>query len=327
MLKHEETQQSAGEVRVKKEELARAISILEARRQAEAQAQEGTVVIGDVLQVLQINVPAEDVLHEIEAMRDGQPQEEVLERPVDPLRTADAKLVAGIVLVPLAAVVLGGLIFHPAPPTQSGFTNYSPSSVVSKPSPTSFVMSSPIDPSSGATGQEMDEGGFNASSVLKMLSAVPDNQAVHCSSNSLWQLVSANAQQRQTAPLTPRRFNRGFWHYTHSPLDAAALAKSNQKFDVRPGLKKPWEIIKHDGNLYFRGWVAAKFTKAQAAKRPVIVHAYPRSFDAGITPQQITLKADFTLSPNFEWQLKAKEDASEMVVDDVTPDSHMWEKW
>lgn len=133
MLKREENQpeQAAGEVRVKKEELARAITILEARRQTEAQAREGTVVIGDVLQQLQINVPAEDVLHEIEALRDGQPQEEVLERPVDPLRTAEAKLIGGIILVPLAAIVLGGLIFHPVSPTQPGVSSYPPYSSVS----------------------------------------------------------------------------------------------------------------------------------------------------------------------------------------------------
>lgn len=65
-------EQPAGQVRVKKEEFARALAALEARRQAEAQELEGTVVIGDVLQQLQINLPADEILQEIEALHTEQ---------------------------------------------------------------------------------------------------------------------------------------------------------------------------------------------------------------------------------------------------------------
>ena len=248
MLKREENQptQAAGEVRVKKEELARAISILEARRQAEAQAREGTVVIGDVLEQLQINVPAEEVLEEIESLRDGYPQEEVLERPVDPLRTANAKLIAGIVLVPLAAVVLGGLIFHSASPTRPALANNSFPSAVSRPysipNMGPFMMPPPLAPNGAITGEEMEEGGFNASSVLKPLSAVPDNQTVFCNSTSLQQLFRGETQRQQAVPIDPKHFNRSDWPYQGRPLDASALANSDQNFDVRPGLKKPWQL-------------------------------------------------------------------------------------
>lgn len=325
MLKQEANQpeQAAGEVRVKKEELARAISILEARRQAEAQAQEGTVVIGDVLQQLQINVPAEEVLEEIEALRDGYPQEEVLERPADPLRTVHAKLIAGIVLVPLAAIVLGGLIFNPfraAPPVPVSGPNMPQGSVplwLSSPAAMSRLMPPNM------SGAEMNEGGFNASSVLKPLSAVPDNQPVHCNTDSLRHLLSdpANFQPQASMSFGPNAA------YQDRHLDAALVAKSDQKFDVRPGLQKSWQIIKHDGSLYVRGWVAAKFTPAQGQARPVSLHANPHSFDAGITPQQITLKADFTPISDFGSGMGPNGYVTEMPVRNAAPDSHAWEKW
>ncbi len=332
MLKREEAQheQAAGEVRVKKEELARAISILEARRQAEAQAQEGTVVIGDVLQQLQINVPAEEVLHEIEALRNGQPQEEVLERPIDPLRSAHAKLITGIVLVPLAAVILGGLLFHPVSPRQPSVTNYPPSFIVGSPYSMpnrASLMPPPLNLGARVTGQEMNEGGFNASSVLKPLSAVPNNQSVHCSSDSLRQLFSSEGRRLLAEPIDPSRFRRSIDAFMDRHLDAAALAKSDQSFDVRPGLKAPWTLIKHDGNLYVRGWIAAKFTDAQAQKRPVALHADPRSFDAGITPLQITLKADFNPSYGLQWGVGSEGSIAQMSVRNATLDSHAWEKW
>lgn len=319
MLKREENQpeQAAGEVRVKKEEMARAITILEARRQTEAQAREGTVVIGDVLQQLQINVPAEDVLHEIEALRDGQPQEEVLERPVDPLRTAEAKLIGGIILAPLAAIVLGGLIFHPVSPTQPGVSSYPPYSSVSSsypmPPPAPFIMPPPLRKVKGVTGQMMDEGGFNVSSVLKPLSAVPNDQPVHCTSDSLRQLLSTEVQRQKDQS-----------HHAELQFYAASLANSNQEFDVRPGLKKPWAIIKHDSNLYVRGWVAAKFTKAQAEDHSVVLHADPHSFDAGVTPQEITLKADF--SPIYDL-FSGMGSPARLTVLSAAPDSYAWEKW
>lgn len=335
MLKHDENQpeQAAGEVRVKKEELARAISILEARRQTEAQAREGTVVIGDVLQQLQINMPAEEVLHEIEALRDGQPQEEVLERPVDPLTTANAKLIAGIVLVPLAAVVLGGLIFNPfraaAPMPVSGPNMPRGSVPLWLPSPA--TMSHLMPPN--MTSMEMNEGGFNASSVLKPLSAVPDNQPVHCNSDSLRHLLNDQANFQTPPPFNRSRpFNRSQPFsmqaaYQDRHLDAAVLAKSDQKFDVRPGLQKSWQMIKHDGNLYVRGWVTAKFTQVQGQERPVSLHADPHSFDAGIIPQQITLKADFTPTSDFGRGFGPTGYVTEILVQNAAPDSHAWEKW
>lgn len=74
MLDHQdqnsEQEQPAAQVRVNSEELARALAAIEARRQEEAQRLEGTVVLGDVVQVLQLDITPEELLAEVQAQRE-----------------------------------------------------------------------------------------------------------------------------------------------------------------------------------------------------------------------------------------------------------------
>jgi len=109
MLKQDTTESGdppAAQIRVRREEFARAISALEARRQEEARYLEGTVAVEDTLRELQVDVSAEEVMQQIEAQRAGNAVEEEPRRVWDPDKIADFKLVAGIVLVPLLAVFL-----------------------------------------------------------------------------------------------------------------------------------------------------------------------------------------------------------------------------
>ena len=72
MLQHEpssEQEQPASQVRVKSEELARALASIEARRQEEAQRLEGTVAIGDAVQELQLDATSEEIWTEIQKQR------------------------------------------------------------------------------------------------------------------------------------------------------------------------------------------------------------------------------------------------------------------
>jgi hypothetical protein len=320
----------AAEMRVKKEEFARAIAALEARRQAEAQQREGTVVIGDVLQQLQINLPAEEVMQEIEAIQAGQPQEAIVRRPLwNAEQAADAKLITGIVLVPLIAIAITAL-----------FTPLRQSAASPKPSftgqpPGSYRLWTPPPPNlpSGVTAEVMDESGFNASSVLKPLSSVPDNQPVHCTTASLQRLFSSG-------------------YPTPVLLDPTALAQSSQPFDVRPNLHKPWTLIKHKGQLYVRGWVTAKFTEAQAQGRLVTLHSAPSSFEPGVQPVPITLLAKFRPyfsgnMPYFSGNMGFERQPATLQVEGASPapptwenlqrmgvppskitlDQHAWEKW
>ena len=312
---------SAGQMRVKKEEFARAIAALEARRQSEAQAQEGTVVIGEVLQQLQIDLSADEVLHEIERLHSSQPQEKNVRRP---LWTADqlaaAKLIVGIFLVPVAAVGIAVLMLNPLRTQKSASPGGSFSSGSAN-QPRLWTMPPPYLPP-GATANIMDEGGFNASSVLKPLSAVPDNQPVHCTTASFNQLTASYKQtvyykKSLRGPYNPNK--------PYGLLDPTVLAQSNQLFDVRPNLHKPWTLIKHDGKLYLRGWVAGKFTAAQAEGQLLTLHSTRQSFELGVQPAPITLPVSFVQYGAYP---SSNEQSQAIIIARfVSLDSHAWEKW
>lgn len=317
MLKQEPDPQehSAAGMRVKTEEFARAIAALEARRQAEAQQMEGTIVIGDVLQQLQINVPAEEVLQEIQAARAGQPHAAITRRPFwNAEQSANAKLVAGIVLIPLVTIVIAAMMLNPHNP---------PRPIATGGARDGFPLWMPPPPNIpyGVTGGAMDEGGFNASSILKPLSAVPDDQPVHCTTASVSQLFNSFTRALSLKPYTSRR--------PYGMLDPVALAQSSQLFDTRPNLHKPWVLIKHDNRLYLRAWVAAKFTEAQAIGHPVTLHSSWQSFDPGVQPCPITLLADFRpdITPQFGPGSGFGGLQSSVTATDVHLDKHAYEKW
>ena len=312
-------EQTAGQVRVKKEEFARALAALEARRQTEAQELEGTVVIGDVLQQLQINLPADEVLQEIKALHTEQPRRKIV-RPAfwNAERVATAKMTAGIFLVPVAAVGMAILLLNPLRTSQQLHSTTQPAAPGSMRDLPLYLPLPPLNPA-GASGEAMDEGGFNASSVLKPLSSVPDNQPVHCTTASFNQLL---ASFRSTKIVQPYNFLHPF-----GLPDPAATAGSSQLFDVRPNLRKPWILIKHDGKLYLRGWVAGQFTQAQAQGHIVTLHSTPQSFDLGVQPRQITLPVNFSDSGSFFSSQGFGRQPAQLMLGSVTLDSHAWEKW
>ena len=298
----------AAQVRVKREEFARAIAALEARRQEEARYLEGTVAVEDTLRELQVDVSAEEVMQQIEAQRAGHTAEEEPRRVLDPDKVTDFKLVSGIILVPLLAVLLWATLYHPVSTpyaaAQMGGTS----------------ATAPLWMPPGITQNQVDEGGFNASSVLKPLSQVPDNQPVHCNSGSLGMLLGTYDHQNTYRHHDPR-----------DPLgtrDPRILARSDQLFDVRATSRKPWILIKHDGRLYLRAWVAAKFTQAQAEVSIVTLHSSPRSFDPGVHPVQITLPLSFraNVSPFGSSQFE-RSAVPTLSVNQVSLDQHAWEKW
>ena len=276
---------------------------------------EGTVIIGDVLQQLQIDAPAEEVLQEIELIRAG-------ERPAKALRLSvwrpewspHTRLMAGIVLVPLAAIIVGALIFNPAkPPMAAGINSRTDLPLWIPPMP-SF--------SSKASLSEIDEKGFNASSILEPLSQVPDDQPIHCTTKSLQQLFSSYTQSQLQLhkPFDPM--------HPLGILDPKSLAQSNQLFDVRPNLQKPWTLIKHEGRLYIRAWVAAQFSEAEAEGITISLHSSNGTFELGIHPIGITLPASFwSLGTSYPQASPGNYNEPVLAVTNIHLDKHAWEKW
>ena len=299
------------QIRVKREEFARAISALEARRQEEAKFLEGTVAVADTLRELQVDASAEEVMQQIEAQRAGYAVEKEPRRVWDRDKITDLKLVSGIVLVPLLVLLLCATLYHPlAAPSIATPMGVTPDA--------SLWMSSSTIPS-GITERQIGEGGFNASSVLRPLSQVPDNQVVHCNNGSLQALFNDYTRQRSHQRYDPL--------HPFGTLDPTALAGSNQVFDVRPNLRKPWALIKHEGRLYLRAWVAAKFTETQAQGYALSLHSSPRSFDPGVQPVPITLPISFRVYSGAFGSSSDLTVAPSLSISLVKLDQYAWEKW
>lgn len=81
---HDEQELPAAQVRVKAEELAQALAAIELRRQEEARRLEGTVVIGDAVQELQLDVTPDELLAEVQAQRARRQEEAETERTRPP---------------------------------------------------------------------------------------------------------------------------------------------------------------------------------------------------------------------------------------------------
>jgi hypothetical protein len=79
MLNHTENETEpvpAAQMRIKTEELARAVAAIEARRQGEAQALVGTLVIGEAVEELSLDMTPEEILAEVKAQQEEQREQE-----------------------------------------------------------------------------------------------------------------------------------------------------------------------------------------------------------------------------------------------------------
>lgn len=166
MLKQTEKDVSAAQVRVTPEELAAAITRLEARKDASHRKAEGTVSIGEVVQQLGLDSTPEEVLAEVQA---GQTEQGKKRR-----RRLSARERFSLAL----ATVLIGYTVWAAIPYMGG----NPSSSANLAPTISFTPSVSYqathilpDPNLLVT---------DTSGKLVMLSEVGDNQPVHCSYHS-----------------------------------------------------------------------------------------------------------------------------------------------
>ena len=146
--------------------------------------------------------------------------------------------------------------------------------------------------------------GFDASSLIKPLVSVPDGVPIH----DTLRLVRAIQAQHMPLPL---------WRLQYLG------ATQPLQVDVRPGLHKSWTFIKHNGNLYVRGWIAARVTQARLKDETLNILNTPDSPTLGMTPTPVTLRVD-----NFNGDAwGGTEQEQTIYAHDVHLDSHAYEKW
>ncbi len=143
---------------------------------------------------------------------------------------------------------------------------------------------------------------FDASSVLKPLSSVPDGVPIH---DTLRQVRTVQAQQQ------PPAWAR--YEQIEGPIQV----------DVRPGLHKPWTFVKHDNHLYVRGWIAARVPQARLEGQNINVSSTPHDPMLGLTPTPITLRLDICNIGGWE----DRGEGETLCVSAVHLDSHAYETW
>lgn len=167
MLKHEDSPQAppAAKVRVTPEELAAALSRLEAQKEAGQRQADGTIPLGEAVQELGLNTTPEELLQEIEAGR-ARFQENHLQTP-----WPQAKRMRVGIACALALLLSGGMVFsvHPSAPAPSAAIL--PATAIVLPAAQATPKTISLDPNLLV---------ITASGKLVMLSEVGDNQPVQC---------------------------------------------------------------------------------------------------------------------------------------------------
>lgn len=88
--------------------------------------------------------------------------------------------------------------------------------------------------------------------------------------------------------------------------------------DVRPDLKRPFHLIKHERIVYFRGWISAGLTPQQLEQSPLTVYNNADNPALNGKPRQITVSIDNN---------QGSVTSSSLTIVGVHLDKYAWEKW
>ncbi len=339
MLNHTENETEpvpAAQTRIKTEELARAVAAIEARRQGEAQALVGTLVIGEAVEELSLDMTPEEILAEVRSQQeehdrqqedqdkqqeDEQAWKEVGSRYESAGYTPNWKVPAWILAGSLISVF--AIWWGTANQTQPiSSTVYSPPVVTQN-----YPMVTPIP-----------QPYMN----IQTLAAIPDGINFGCYRYTLERIISG---EKPTGILISES-EKAFWydgqHRNHivsaDPLPTTSYGGPD------------WTAIKYSGHVYVRGWTS----RPLSATGDISVFDTPKASLLKGKASKITLPVQglhyegmYTrVFPNpYGWQAPVMGAYSgqgyhgepgmppiptpqmEIRASDVRLDSHAWEKW
>lgn len=149
-----------------------------------------------------------------------------------------------------------------------------------------------------------DVPGFDASSEVEPLQAVPNGRPVHCSSFTLDQMLHA---------------------YPYAGTIAQVLV------DARPTLDRPWTVIKLGGRAYLRGWIADRPARPLPPARDLAVSSDTRAPEFVNPPAQVTLPLEGLIWRQTDGGGLPTPDnpgtGGKVTVSNVRLDRRAWDKW
>jgi len=281
MLQHDpESSQNgpdAAHTRVKVDVLARAIAAIEERRQEQARQREGTALIGDVVRDLQIDATPEELLAEVEVQQkaalfsgNSPAQKDAYADAGTQGRTKQQSksfwLTMSISLAWIAAIIfvvwfVSSLAFNdpirrtylPSQPT------YPPSYTPTAPSPQFLPVSPPL-------GTEPALLVSTRGGPVGTLAAVADERPFGCSYFTLQFLLHHMPLSR----LYLYDAERDMTYDARKTTRASSLLSPNSR-PVGLFARSSWTLIKHNGQVYLRGWAEQKTTQQVTSQNNALV--------------------------------------------------------
>ena len=288
---NDETESESGpaaKVRVKSEEFAQALATIEARKMEEARRLEGTLVLGEAVTDLQLDLTPEEVLAEVEQNRRLSASASLYQPKASHWPGLRERRFTWRVV--LSAAILGtltGWLMKPSD-TVAG----TPSAPLVQPTTTTVEVSpAPVYATVPKASQAPPATPMFPGTPL---SKFPDEKQVYCTSSVLMSLPG------NTNPL----------------VNVLSDARSSAGGNV-------WPLVKHHGILYVHAWVPGRPSAKQLRERFVLIGNMQSAIGEKDKPNQMTFRVD-----KAQWEGGASNGGwAEVFVEGAKIDSHAWEKW
>ena len=112
-------------------------------------------------------------------------------------------------------------------------------------------------------------------------------------------------------------------------VEAVATSRNYQEAPQRqitqPVSEMDWPVVKHDKDLYVRGWVRLPLSKAAAKISIVEVFNKPNLSQLGVNPQQVTFRLDGM--GGLGYQRLNPDGTGEFIFHTPRLNGHTYEKW
>lgn len=239
MLRHQEettnapqAAASAAETRVTPQELADALTAIEARRAERARQIEGTIPIGEAVRQLGLEVAPDEILEEVRAQRTRQAAVEEAQTRRATRPKAQPRLWLWLAPLTLSLFFIGLL--------------RSMRSVPLAPQMAAPMVVSPVPASRQSAILVVDVAGGQG--VLRTLAEVGDGRPVRCGWTDAMRLLPGG--------------EAGNYGYMQGQEQSGP---------------KRWQLIKHGGRIYLRGWLALPMSEAALQTGAVTLYSAPPS--------------------------------------------------
>ncbi len=332
MLNHTEDEAEpvpAAQARIKTEELARAVAAIEARRQRDAQALVGTLVIGEAVEELSLDMTPEEILAEVKAQQEEQREQEEQKEASGlylheygnasntPSWRMPAWLLAGSVVSVLTIIIWWGTAnqtqpisstVYPPPVVTQNYPNVNPPFVPGQTPPT-----------------------FYRTPPGHMITRIPDGVSFGCAPYTLERVLNGE----KLADIQVYDGEEAFLYGRRHFADGLPLVSPMTIYYRARG----WTLIKHKGRVYVRGW----------AYLPILAPTSIRVFNTPDAPEIRDKASEITLPTqgvHYEGMYArafldppkgmasgsgpypaSPSDQLEIRATDVHLDSHAYENW